>query len=144
MKGNCLCGEIAFEVIEPIPAIYKCYCSLCRKQTGSTCNTAMAVNSAQFRWLSGQNHISTYKRETGYTVNFCSKCGSPVPNQIRNSEFTWVPAGLLEITVGLTVAAHLYVDSRAAWESLPTDGKCFSEMPTLTKIVGHLYEHANT
>jgi len=104
----------------------------------------MVVNSRQFRWMTGRCLISTYKRETGYTVNFCSKCGSPVPNQIRNSEFMWVPAGLLEETVGLTVAADLYVDSIAAWESRPTGAKCFSEMPKLNEIVGYLYDHANT
>ena len=104
----------------------------------------MAVNSSQFRWLSGQSLISTYKRDTGYTVNFCSHCGSPVPNQIRNSEFTWVPAGLLADTEALIVGAHLYVDSRAGWETIPAGAKCFSEMPSLNEIVGYLYDQANT
>jgi len=144
MQGSCLCGQIAFEIDEPIPALYKCYCSLCRKHTGASSNTAMAVSSAQFRWVSGQSLVSTYKRDTGYTVNFCSRCGSTVPNQIRNSEFTWVPAGLLESTAGLVVAAHLFVDSRAGWEVLPTGAKCFSEMPALNEIVGYLYDCANT
>ncbi|HPF59901.1 MAG TPA: GFA family protein [Candidatus Competibacteraceae bacterium] len=144
MQGSCLCGEIIFEVSEPIPALYQCHCSLCRKQTGATSNTAMAVNSNQLRWLSDQQLISTFKRETGFTSNFCSKCGSPVPNQIGNSQFIWVPAGLLETTAGLSVATHLFVDSRAAWEALPTNGKCFSEMPGLNEIVGFLYDQANT
>ena len=83
-----------------------------------------------------------YRRETGYTVHFCRQCGSPVPNPIGDSAFIWVPAGLLDSTEGLAVAAHLFVDSRAAWEALPTGARCFGEMPALNDIVGCLYEHA--
>jgi len=142
MQGSCLCGEIVFDVSGPIPALYQCHCSLCRKQTGASANTAMAVNSNQLFWLSGQHLISTYKRVSGFVSNFCSVCGSPVPNQIGSYKFTCVPAGLLEETVGLSVAAHMYVESKAAWEVQPIAGKCFGEESSLAEIVGYLYENA--
>jgi hypothetical protein len=124
--------------------MYQCHCSLCRKQTGATSNTAMAVDSNQVRWLSGQHLISTYNRASGFRSNFCARCGSPIPNQIGSSSFTWVPAGLFDTTEGLRVAAHLFVDSRAAWESLPTNGKCFNEISSLSEIISFLYEQAST
>lgn len=139
MRGSCLCGEVVFEVVEPIPALYQCHCSLCRKQTGATSNTAMVVHTIQVHWISGQHLVSTYNRSSGFRSNFCTQCGSPVPNQIGNSNFTWVPAGLLEATQGLRVAAHLHTDSRADWETLPTSGKCFHQMSSLTEIVNFLY-----
>ncbi|WP_458358993.1 GFA family protein, partial [Vibrio parahaemolyticus] len=29
MKGNCLCGEVSFELSGELPPIYQCHCSLC-------------------------------------------------------------------------------------------------------------------
>lgn len=144
MRGSCLCGEIIFEINDPLPAMYQCHCSLCRKQTGATSSTAMAVETHQLQWVSGQQLISTYNRASGFRSCFCSQCGSPVPNQIGNSKFTWVPAGLFDTTEGLQASAHLFLGSRAAWESLPATGKCFNEMPSLSEIVSFLYEQANT
>jgi len=143
MQGSCLCGEVVFEIMEPLPALYQCHCSLCRKQTGASASAALALNSNQFCWLEGQHLVSTYKRVTGFTSSFCSKCGSPVPNKIGESDFVWIPAGLLDSTVSLNISAHLFIGSMAAWESVPANGKCFNEMPPLTEIVGYLYEQAH-
>ncbi|MGL1066984.1 GFA family protein, partial [Vibrio vulnificus] len=30
LKGNCLCGEVSFELSGELPPIYQCHCSLCR------------------------------------------------------------------------------------------------------------------
>ena len=144
MQGSCLCGEVVFEITGPLPALYQCHCSLCRKQTGASANTALAISSDQFSWVAGQHWVSTYKRDSGFTSKFCTKCGSPVPNQIGASSFVWIPAGLLDSPVGLKISAHLFVDSRAAWEAKPTNGKCFNEMAALTEIVGYLYEQASS
>ena len=43
MQGKCLCGQVAFEILGAVPKLYQCHCSLCRKQGGSTSNTATIV-----------------------------------------------------------------------------------------------------
>lgn len=144
MRGSCLCGEIVFEVEGTIPALYQCHCSLCRKQTGASSNTAMAVASEQVIWVSGSQLISSYKRASGFRSDFCAQCGSPVPNQIGASPYTWVPAGLLDSTANLQIAAHLFVGSKAHWEPLPTNGKCYQETSALAEIIEYLYAHENT
>jgi hypothetical protein len=51
MRGNCLCGAIEFEIVGEVRRLYQCHCSLCRKQSGSTSNSALLIESENFRWL---------------------------------------------------------------------------------------------
>jgi len=124
MKGECLCGEVKFEIKGNLPNLYQCHCSLCRKVTGSSANAATFVTQKDFRWLSGQDKISSFQKPTGYRSDFCSVCGSPVPNQLRGMELVWVPAGLLEESFETAVAVnvHLHMGSAASWER--DSGEC--------------------
>ncbi|MEC7816553.1 MAG: GFA family protein [Pseudomonadota bacterium] len=116
MNGECLCGEVTFQIDGDLPNLYQCHCSLCRKVTGSSANAATFVDAANFRWLSGQDKISSFQKPTGYRSDFCSNCGSPVPNPLRGMELVWVPAGLLEGAVDSAVSVHLHLGSGADWE----------------------------
>ncbi len=116
MKGECLCGDVAFEIEGNLPNLYQCHCSLCRKATGSAANAATFVPSKRFRWLSGQHNISSFQKSTGYRSDFCSACGSPVPNPLRGKELVWVPAGLLDESFEASVTVHLHLGSAALWE----------------------------
>ncbi len=96
MRSKCLCGTIEFEVKGPLPKAYQCHCSLCRKQSGTAFNTSLMIAGHKFRWLTGQKFISSYVKDTGYRSDFCSRCGSPIPNPLRGTSYMWVPAGLLQ------------------------------------------------
>lgn len=116
MKGECLCGEVTFEIHGELPNLYQCHCSLCRKVTGSSANAATFVDQGAFRWLSGQERISSFQKPTGYRSDFCSACGSPVPNPLRGKALMWVPAGLLDERFDAAVSMHLHLGSAASWE----------------------------
>lgn len=122
MKGECLCGAVKFEIEGKLPNLYQCHCSLCRKATGSSANAATFVSQESFRWLSGQEAISSFQKPTGYRSDFCSTCGSPVPNQLRGMNLIWVPAGLLEDSFDAAVNVHLHLGSAASWER--DSGEC--------------------
>ena len=122
MQGECLCGEVKFEIEGNIPNLYQCHCSLCRKATGSSANAATFVRQESFRWLFGADTISSFQKPTGYRSDFCSVCGSPVPNQLQGMELVWVPAGLLEESFEASVNVHLHLGSAASWER--ESGKC--------------------
>ena len=117
MHGECLCGEIKFEIEGELPNFYQCHCSLCRKATGSASNTATFVKANSFRWLSGQSKISSFQKPTGYRNDFCSVCGSLVPNQLRDTGLVWVPAGLLNDETVSQISIHLHLSSSASWAS---------------------------
>ncbi|WP_227681616.1 GFA family protein [Psychrobacter alimentarius] len=116
MKGECLCGNVKFEISEKIRNFYQCHCSLCRKATGASSNTATFVQDKAFRWISGESDIKSYKKPSGYRSDFCSVCGSLVPNSLRDSGMVWVPAGLLNEPVASKVSVHLHIESAATWE----------------------------
>ncbi len=96
MKGSCLCGVVRFELKKLQNNYYQCFCSLCRKQSGSISNTATLVSRSDFLWTHGESNIQQLSLETGFTSSFCSSCGSPVPNLVRGSKYMWIPFGLVD------------------------------------------------
>ena len=140
MYGKCLCGLVSFDIIDVVPKLYQCHCSLCRKQSGTSSSVAAIVANKHFQWLSGHEHVKSWVKDTGFRSDFCSRCGSPVPNPLRTVPYYWVPAGLLEGDVPLEVAVHLYMGSRALWDAVPASGKHYETTPELTELL-KLGEH---
>lgn len=131
MKGKCLCGDVEFQINGHLPNLYQCHCSLCRKLSGSSSDTATFLNKEQFNWIKGTSIIHSYKTETGYRSDFCSKCGSNVPHLMDNGRQYWIPAGLLDDAGDSHIAAHLFVDSKARWDNICDSGKQYKEMPEI-------------
>lgn len=135
MRGRCLCDSVEFEVHEPPSKLYQCHCSLCRRQSGTASNAAWIVRAAQLQWLSGEGLIRSYVRPTGFRSDFCGRCGSPLPNPLRDTSWVWVPVGLMEVSGPLEVALHLFVGSRALWEPAPQTGNSCEAMPDFAQLL---------
>ncbi|MEX1993602.1 MAG: GFA family protein [Steroidobacteraceae bacterium] len=129
-----------FEVAGPYPLLYQCHCSLCRKQGGSVSNTGLIVAAGKFRWVAGAELISRWQRSSGFRSHFCSRCGSPVPNPLRDTGYIWVPSGLLEGDGPLEISAQLYVESKAPWAKLPSGVRLFDSAPDLKELIGLLHK----
>lgn len=134
MIGSCLCGEVQFKVTGNLPNFYQCHCSLCRKLSGSASDTATFLNAKQFTWLAGTEFIKSFSTNSGYRSDFCSRCGSTVPHLMTNQIQYWVPAGLLNGQVRNVVSAHLFVESKADWDVIGDDGRCYAEMPEMSEL----------
>ena len=139
LKGSCLCGAVRFDVAGPFPMLYQCHCSLCRKQGGSASNTGLIVAADKFRWLGGEHLIGKWQRSTGFRSHFCQRCGSTVPNPLRDTGYVWVPAGLLDDDGPLTVGAQLYVASKTRWDVPRSDGLHFDAAPALNELIAILH-----
>lgn len=118
VHGACLCGAVAFAISGPLPDLYQCHCSLCRKASGSGAVTALVVPAGRFRWRAGAHTLRSFVRASGYRVDFCPRCGSPCPNPTRDGTGVWIPAGLLDTPVAGRVARHLHVASKAPWDEI--------------------------
>ncbi|WP_216642760.1 GFA family protein [Hydrocarboniclastica marina] len=116
IKGECLCGEVQFEILAALPNLYQCHCSLCRKATGAAANAATFASRENFRWTSGHARVKSFSKSTGYRSDFCSVCGSPVPNSLGDTQLMWIPAGLLPDEFTAEIAVHLHLASSAPWE----------------------------
>jgi hypothetical protein len=139
LRGSCLCGDVAFEVAGPFPKLYQCHCSLCRKQGGSVSNTGLIVAADRFRWLSGEEGVGTWQRLTGFRSYFCERCGSTMPNPLRDTGYVWVPAGALDDPEPLEVGAQLFLDSRMPGDRPRDDGLQFGTAPSLTELIAVLH-----
>jgi len=142
MRGKCLCGEVEFVVSGTLPNIYQCHCSLCRKATGSASNTALIVQSESFQWVCGQERIASFVKDAGYRSDFCSKCGSPLPNPLKGGAEYWIPVGLFEDNANLEIAAHLHVGSKASWDVIASSGIQYQEAPDLKILLKMLRQNA--
>lgn len=140
LGGSCLCGDVRFEVTGPFPKLYQCHCSLCRKQGGSASNTGLIVASDRFRWVTGEGAIGQWQRSTGFRSWFCTRCGSTVPNPLRDTGYAWVPAGALDADGTLEIGAQLFLESRTGWDRPRTDGLQYEGAPTLTELIALLHD----
>ena len=71
--GGCHCGAVRFEVeVSGVPELSLCNCSIC-DMTGFQ---HLIVEKSQFRLLSGQERLASYRFNTGTAEHlFCSACG---------------------------------------------------------------------
>lgn len=144
MRGDCICGEIAFVVFGTLPKLYQCHCSICRKQAGSASNTGLIVKKENFHWLNGKEKITSYVKPTGFRSDFCSKCGSVVPNPFRDKPYVWVPAGSLDDSQPLEIAAHICIDSKASWDNqIPSELTQYEDMPKLSELIDLVHTNAD-
>ena len=95
--------------------MYKCYCTLCQKQSGTASNAATIVRQDNFKWVSGLDAITKWQKESGFNSHFCSTCGTPVPNPI-GTDLMWIPLGLIG-DVEINHVVNLFEDTKPNWET---------------------------
>lgn len=115
-QGSCLCGEVRFKVEGEFERFYLCHCAYCRKDTGSAHGANLFSSKASVDWLSGQDKAKTYSLpQTRHTRCFCTLCGSALPHVVGNMVI--VPAGSLDSDPAIAPDAHIFIASRAPWDS---------------------------
>ncbi len=137
--GQCSCGSVGYKFTADGLIAYQCHCSICRKATGSAFSTTLMAPESGFVWLRGEELISSYAKDNGYKVNFCSHCGSPVPNKFRDFPLLSVPVGGIDGEPLVKVTVQLYLGSRAKWDTGTFKGQHFDEMPGLDEMFGLLH-----
>jgi hypothetical protein len=128
--GSCLCGEIAYEIGEPLRML-NCHCSRCRRGRSAAHATNLAVKPDELRFTRGDPLIAEYKVPDAryFAVAFCKRCGAGVPRVSRERGFAVVPAGGLDADPGLRPQAHIFVASKASWFEITDDLPQFPEGP---------------
>ena len=131
IKGTCLCGSVRFEVKPPFTAFRYCYCSRCRKASGSAHAANLFVPEGQFAWLQGEASMKRYDMPDTqrFSVWFCATCGTRVPHKVRTRDDYLIPAGLLDQDPQMRPQNSIFWDSRAPWYVTPHEHDRFSEYP---------------
>lgn len=137
IKGSCLCGNIKFRISDIGNMIYQCHCSLCRKQGGAASNTGTVVPSGHLEWLKGEEDIKSWVKSTGFRSDFCSNCGSIVPNPLREYDYYWVPVGTLD-DADFKIIMSIYTESKAPWGFLAPHADQHETMPEFEELIALL------
>ncbi len=127
-KGGCLCGAVRFTISDGIRNIIYCHCSQCRKAQGSAFASNGIVDADNFTLVTGEHDLTAYDSTPGQTKYFCKYCGSPIlsksvsrPDQVR------VRLGTIESDITERPEAHIFVTSKANWESICGDVPQYEE-----------------
>jgi hypothetical protein len=129
VRGSCLCGKVRFVVHEPFEAFRLCYCSRCRKATGSAHASVIFAQPGNIRWISGQDQIQRFELATAryFARCFCRECGSALPWNSRRDGRILIPAGALDDEPGIRPDQRIFCADQAAWSTDMSSVPCFEQ-----------------
>lgn len=121
LLGTCLCGKVQYQITPPLHTFQYCYCSRCRKFTGSAFAANLFVPPAQFTWLAGEDQIKHYEIPEAkyFSTCFCAHCGSSLPWHTKNKANVIVPAGTLDGIPMIQPQQNIFCADQAAWYVSP-------------------------
>lgn len=120
--GSCLCRAVRFEVTGDLAPIQVCHCGDCRKAQGAAFGTNIPVASADFRLLSGEDHLQAYESSPGKERVFCRTCGGPIFSRLTaRPDLVRLRAGTLDTPVESRVGFHFHTASKADWWPISDD-----------------------
>jgi len=120
MQGNCLCGNVSFEVSAPSLWSAHCHCSLCQRAHGAGVVTWVGCHQDSVKV--SDNYLKWYVSSPGAHRGFCQRCGTTLffksvnwPNEIHIARANFVTE------VDREPAAHGYYQSHVGWLNLVDD-----------------------
>lgn len=118
LKGGCLCGAVAFEVVNAFDRMFLCSCDQCRQITGSAFASNLFTAAEGFNWLSGADDIITYQMQgRDISKSFCRVCGSGVPWSSSDGTKMIVPAGALRSEPEVAEKFRTFMAEQPSWSS---------------------------
>ena len=118
ITGECFCGEVKYQISGPLRDARSCHCSRCRKAFSSQASSYALVNPQEFKWLSGEELLTSYVGEHGFGLQFCSKCGSTLCG-VFNDVIHGITLGCVNGDSKIELGRHIFVGSKASWEIIP-------------------------
>ena len=129
--GGCLCGALRYEAVgEPLNSGH-CYCSDCRKASGSGFIPFMGFAAGQLRFH-GQSRAFVSKAANGgdATRNFCPVCAGLVfGGVVGESESFTIYAGSLDDPTQFAPKIAIFAKGRPEWAMIPPGLTVFEAMP---------------
>lgn len=128
ITGECFCGAVKYKVGGKLRETRSCHCSMCRKAFSSQASAYALVGPSEFTWLSGEELLTSYIGKHGAGKQFCSVCGSTLCG-VANGIVHGVTLGCLNGDPGIELDMHIFVDSKAKWETIAEGVPQYQEGP---------------
>ncbi|MCB1693031.1 MAG: GFA family protein [Pseudomonadales bacterium] len=127
LTGQCLCGGVHWEVDGPLPDIWHCHCTYCRKSHGSAFATIAAVEPARVRFIKGEDLLGRYRTSPLIERSFCTVCGSTCP--FPEGDQIAVPVGSIVPAPAAHVAGHLFAAGGSCCYEITDDLPQYDALP---------------
>ena len=115
IRGQCLCGDVQYEIEGKISPIWLCHCTKCRRRTGSAFHASAFCDVDKFSWRSGEDSVREYADTPGYVTRFCARCGSPVPSHLAGTDLIFLHVGALDGDPERSIEHHIFTGWKAPW-----------------------------
>ena len=123
--GQCLCGQVKYEIDGDPVAAGICHCKNCQRQTGTAFSTLWGVPKASLRFTAGKPSVyHDSDTDSGATIErwFCGNCGSPIYSAIPSQpDMAYLKTGTLDDTSSFAPQFHVWYGSRQAWVEVSED-----------------------
>jgi hypothetical protein len=128
ITGECFCGSIRYEISGPLEDARSCHCSRCRKAFSGAGSAVAGFGQAKFRWMRGEEMLTTYLNKHEIGLGFCSQCGSTLCN-LSKGQVIGITLGTLNGHAQVKIGRHIFVDSKAGWDEIGGTAPQFGEWP---------------
>lgn len=127
MRGSCLCGEVEYEVSRLDSPIGHCSCHTCRKAHSAAFNSGAGVKRENFRWVKGQDKLSSYESSPGKLRYFCSNCGSQLVADKQGQPHVILRVATLDEDPGQKPALQIWQSHEVPWLEYGPQISAYSE-----------------
>ncbi len=134
MRGSCLCGAVVYEVDRLDMSILHCHCATCRKAHSAPFAPTAGVYREHFRWLSGEETLSSYESSPGKLRHFCSVCGSHLLADRASQPHVVLRVATLDENPHAHPKAHIWVSHDVAWLEYGEAVPSYPSMPSPEEI----------
>lgn len=101
---------------------------MCRKAFSAQASAYALVEPSEFLWVDGENLLTKYEANEGAGLLFCSICGSTLCG-IYKGKVHGVTLGCVDGDPEIKLERHIFVGSKASWETIPEGVPQYEEWP---------------
>jgi hypothetical protein len=116
--GKCLCGAVQVAIADKFCYAGYCHCPDCRASSGSAFSAFAGIRKEKLQLTCGEENISKFRKNEDNVIHFCRRCGSWLFSIVRNAEFAHVRLGILIDDPSIRPTFHIFVGSKAPWETI--------------------------
>ncbi|ENU18172.1 hypothetical protein F994_03291 [Acinetobacter bohemicus ANC 3994] len=128
--GSCLCGGLRYEIQGEIGDIVQCHCRKCRKANGSAFATNAPIQKADFKIVQGGHLLKKFQSTATTQRCFCADCGSPIISiKAETPDVYRLRIGTLDTALTQTLTQHIFVASKAEWDTICDTLPQYAERP---------------
>ena len=128
IEGSCFCGAVRYMIDGKLHDARSCHCSMCRKAFSAQASAFAFLNPDEFSWVAGEDLLTSYSSNAGAGLQFCSVCGSTLCGTFEG-RVIGVTLGCVDGDPGVSLGMHIYVGSKASWETIPDGVPQYEEGP---------------